>query len=79
MGWSGPVFEPPWAMGVLWSAVGLIGCGNLSVLSMGFPHQAQVRFWPRRSAARLLRYVRSLVRCFIVGLWLRRCWVGSRR
>lgn len=73
------MFEPPWAMGVLWSAVGLSGWGNLSVLSMGFPHQAQVRSWPRRSAARFLRYARSLVRCFIVGLLLRRCRLGSRR
>ena len=73
------MFEPPWAMGVMWSAVGLCGCGNLRFLLMGFPHQAQVRSWPVRSAWRLRRYARSLVRCFIVVLWLRSFGVGSRR
>lgn len=54
MGCKGPVFDPPVATAVTWSALGDIGSGHFNVLSMGFPHQAQVRSWPL-SAASLLR------------------------
>lgn len=55
MGWSLPLLCPPLATGLMWSAVGLRGCGNLSFLLMGFPHHAHMRGFGARVLARLRR------------------------
>ena len=68
MGCSGPWLWPPCLIGVMWSALGLMGCGALSVLSIGLLHHAHVRLSPARVLARLRRYVWFDVLLMLVDL-----------
>ena len=61
-GRSVPWLCPPVAMGSTWSAVKLILCGYLSVLSIGSLHNQHVRLGCASSLARLRLYSGSLVR-----------------
>ena len=77
MGWSLPLLCPPLATGLMWSAVGLSGCGNLSFLLMGLPHHAHMSGFGARVLARLRRYIASLVRVSLFfGFGMVVGWVG---